>query len=66
MTAVYWKFVLAIDSNFLFQAEKYGDVHRVLTKTDKYLGVPPQSEWTFSDDADYVYYCSNETVGGMF
>lgn len=39
-------------------------MHRVLPKTDKYLGVPPESEWNFSDDAEYVYYCSNETVGG--
>lgn len=47
------------------EAEKYGNVNLVLPKTDKYVGVPPIEEWKLSDDADYVYYCSNETVGGV-
>lgn len=48
----------------LIKAEKYGTVNLVTPKPDKYLGVPSKDEWKFSDDADYVYYCSNETIGG--
>jgi len=47
------------------EAEKYGTVNLVTPKPDKYLGVPSKDEWKFSDDADYVYYCSNETIGGV-
>lgn len=47
------------------EAEKYGSVHYVLPKVDKYLGVPPKENWSFSEDADYVYFCYNETVGGV-
>lgn len=47
------------------EAEKYGNVHLVVPKTDKYLGVPPMEQWSFSENADYVYYCSNETIGGV-
>lgn len=55
---------LILVCNCFLQAEKYGNVNLVLPKTDKYVGVPPIEEWKLSDDADYVYYCSNETVGG--
>lgn len=47
------------------EATKYGEVNWVVPKPDKYLGVPPVNEWKLSEDADYVYYCSNETVGGV-
>lgn len=47
------------------EAEKYGSVNYVVPKVDKYLGVPPLDQWKLSEDADYVYYCSNETVGGV-
>lgn len=47
------------------EAQKYGNVNWALPKVDKYLGVPPVEKWNLSDDADYVYYCSNETVGGV-
>ena len=37
----------------------------VVKKPEKYLGVPSIEEWKLSDDADYVYFCYNETVGGI-
>jgi len=46
------------------EAEKYCKVNKPLPKTDKYTGVPPQSEWKLNPDASYVYYCENETVHG--
>ncbi|ASK34474.1 phosphoserine transaminase [Alcanivorax sp. N3-2A] len=27
--------------------------------------VPPQSDWRLSDNAAYVHYCPNETIGGL-
>jgi len=47
------------------EAEKYGTVNYVVKKPEKYLGVPSIEEWKLSDDADYVYFCYNETVGGV-
>lgn len=47
------------------EAEKYIQVNRVLPKTDKHTGVPPQHEWKCSPDAEYVYYCDNETIHGV-
>ena len=46
------------------EAEKYLKVNRVLPKTDKYIGVPPKTEWNLSSNASYVYYCDNETAYG--
>lgn len=47
------------------EAQKYGNVNWVVPKPKKYLGIPSVEEWKLSEDADYVYYCSNETVGGV-
>lgn len=47
------------------EAAKHGKVNLVLPKVDKYLEVPSQETWKLSDDADYVYYCANETIGGV-
>lgn len=47
------------------EAEKYGQVNYVVPKPEKYLGVPSTDQWKLSPDADYVYYCFNETVGGV-
>ncbi|PIK45890.1 putative phosphoserine aminotransferase-like isoform X1 [Apostichopus japonicus] len=47
------------------EAEKYGKVNLVLTKLDQYNRIPSQDEWNLSDDAEYVYYCANETVFGV-
>lgn len=47
------------------EAEKYGKVNRVFPKTSKYTTIPPKKDWKHDTDAAYVYYCSNETVGGI-
>ncbi|GFQ81665.1 phosphoserine aminotransferase [Trichonephila clavata] len=47
------------------EAEKYCRVNRVLPKTSVYTGIPDKSEWKLSNNAKYVYYCSNETVNGI-
>ncbi|XP_058792424.1 phosphoserine aminotransferase [Phymastichus coffea] len=47
------------------EALKYGQVNFVLPKTTSYTQIPDKSTWNFSPDADYVYYCANETVHGI-
>ncbi|GFY37777.1 phosphoserine aminotransferase [Trichonephila inaurata madagascariensis] len=47
------------------EAEKYCRVNRVLPKTSVYTGIPDKSEWKLSNNAKYVYYCSNETINGI-
>ncbi|KAI1280817.1 Phosphoserine aminotransferase [Halotydeus destructor] len=48
------------------EAEKYvKTANRVLPKMDKYVDVPDKSQWKFSPDAKYIYYCDNETVDGV-
>lgn len=47
------------------EAEKYGKVNLVLPKLDQYNRIPEKMEWNLSEDADYVYYCANETVFGV-
>ena len=39
-------------------------MQKVLPATDAFLGIAPSSEWRLRPDADYVYYCDNETVEG--
>ena len=36
----------------------------VLPKTSQFLGIAPKDQWQLRPDADYVYYCDNETVEG--
>jgi len=47
------------------EAEKYGNVNYVLPKTSKYTSIPEKSKWNLNPDADYCYYCVNETVQGI-
>ncbi|XP_002158901.3 probable phosphoserine aminotransferase isoform X1 [Hydra vulgaris] len=47
------------------EASKYGRVNLVVPKVAKYTGIPPTETWQLSKDADYFYYCSNETIGGI-
>lgn len=47
------------------EAEKYGKVNLVLPKTSKYTSIPDKSTWNLNPDADYCYYCVNETVQGI-
>lgn len=47
------------------EAEKYGTVNYVLPKTSKYTTIPELSTWNLNPEADYCYYCVNETVQGI-
>lgn len=47
------------------EAAKYGKVNLVLPKSDKYQGIPEESEWKLDPNASYVYYCANETINGV-
>lgn len=48
------------------EAEKYltPNVIDIKTNIDGLRGVKPMSEWVLSNDAAYVHYCPNETIGG--
>ncbi len=49
------------------EAKRYGDV-RVAAQLDesgKLLRIPSQSVWSLRDDAAYVHYTPNETIGGV-
>jgi phosphoserine aminotransferase len=48
------------------EAKKCGDVNVILTtKENNFKSVPAQDELNFSQNADYVHYCSNETIDGV-
>jgi phosphoserine aminotransferase len=48
------------------EAEKYGVSHLAASSAkDKFNTIPPRSTWQLSDDAAYVHYCANETIGGV-
>jgi phosphoserine aminotransferase len=47
------------------EAEKYGNVNYVLPKTSKFTSIPEPSTWNLNPEADYCYYCVNETVQGI-
>ena len=48
------------------EARKCGAVNVIYsTKESGYKSVPAQDELNFSQNADYVHYCSNETIDGV-
>ncbi len=47
------------------EARRYCRVHVAADAGGQYLHVPPQSELNLSDDAAYVHYTPNETIGGV-
>ncbi|KAF9414494.1 hypothetical protein HW555_007631 [Spodoptera exigua] len=47
------------------EAKKYGKVNMVLPPTDRYVGIPDQSEWNLDPNASYVHICTNETIHGV-
>ena len=48
------------------EAEKYGLAHLAASSAaDKFNTIPTRSTWQLSDDAAYVHYCANETIGGV-
>ncbi|UYV60189.1 PSAT1, partial [Cordylochernes scorpioides] len=47
------------------EAKKYINVRQVLPHASSYTSIPPQQQWNLSPEADYVYYCANETIHGV-
>lgn len=48
------------------EAEKYGIAHLAASSTgEKFNTIPDRATWQLSDDAAYVHYCANETIGGV-
>jgi phosphoserine aminotransferase len=48
------------------EAKKHGDAReRFTTKDGGFCSVPKQDDLVFDPDADYVHYCSNETIHGV-
>ena len=48
------------------EAQKYGTANLAASSAnEKYNTIPPRSSWQLSNDAAYVLYCANETIGGV-
>lgn len=48
------------------EARRYGTINVAASaKPLDYLDLPVQAEWKLSDQAAYVHYASNETIGGL-
>ena len=48
------------------EAQKYGVAHQAASSAaEKFNTIPARSSWQLSDDAAYVHYCANETIGGV-
>lgn len=51
----------------LKEAKRYGDINVVEagTSINSKLAITEQSTWNLADDAAYVHYADNETIGGL-
>ena len=48
------------------EAQKYGTANLAASSAaEKFNTIPARSTWQLSDDAAYVHYCANETIGGV-
>lgn len=48
------------------EAQRFGTIHLAASARQyDYLAIPGQNEWQLHQDAAYVHYCSNETIGGL-
>ncbi|MFB2538029.1 MULTISPECIES: 3-phosphoserine/phosphohydroxythreonine transaminase [unclassified Acinetobacter] len=49
------------------EAQRYGEINVIdaLKQQDGQFRISPQSEWQLSNDACYVHYADNETIGGL-
>jgi len=48
------------------ESQKYGSANLVASSVaEKYNTIPARSSWQLSSDAAYVFYCANETIGGV-
>ena len=46
------------------EAQKYGTVHIAASTAPEHSRIPSQSELQLNDDAQYFYYCANNTIYG--
>jgi phosphoserine aminotransferase len=48
------------------EAKRLGRVHvAASSEAENFLTLPKDKDWQLSEDAKYVYYTSNETIGGL-
>lgn len=49
------------------EAKRYGNIHAInaLNQDNGEFSILPQAQWALSDDASYVHYADNETIGGI-
>ncbi|MEM9743230.1 MAG: 3-phosphoserine/phosphohydroxythreonine transaminase [Pseudomonadota bacterium] len=48
------------------EAARYLDAHEAASsKTSNFDRIPPFTDWSLREDADYLHLCSNETIGGV-
>ena len=48
------------------EAQKYGTANLAATSVaEKFNTIPARNTWKLSNDAAYVLYCANETIGGV-
>ena len=48
------------------EAQKYGTANLAASSAvEKFNTIPARSTWQLSNDAAYVHYCANETIGGV-
>ena len=53
-------------SKAIKEARRFCEVNVAASSEDaNFTYAPAQSEWRLSDDAAYVHYCPNETIGGL-
>ena len=48
------------------EGKRYGAVNVAASSEDtKFSSIPPQDSWQLSENADYLHYTPNETIGGV-
>lgn len=48
------------------EAQRYGDINVVASSKDtNFSTIPPQKQWRLGEDAAYLHYTPNETIGGV-
>ncbi|HZJ94941.1 MAG TPA: 3-phosphoserine/phosphohydroxythreonine transaminase [Thiopseudomonas sp.] len=48
------------------EARRYGNINVAASaQAQDYFALPGQNQWQLSDDAAYLHYASNETIGGL-
>ena len=53
-------------SKAIKEARRFGEINVAASSEDRnFTYAPAQSDWRLSDDAAYVHYCPNETIGGL-